>query len=234
MLINAHKRGVHVRVITDDTRLSNDWVTLLRAAGITVWTDSIATGRSSYRHNKFALRDCADEDPSNVLLWVASYNPNRNELYADCALEIPNNVLCAAYQEEFNQMWSLSEPNPVPESARFHTAKHDCLTTHYFLINGHPFSPQNRVVDTIAALASQAVSEIFFAINSFTYDPLGDTMIALWNRGVTVAGTIDKAGANDPTSEYPRLRGWHIPILVDSIFFGNGVLPEKIMLIDST
>lgn len=236
-LINAHNRGVQVKVITDDSRLSNNWVTRLRTVGITVWSDSIATGRSSYMHNKFALRDCADEDPSNDLLWVASYNPNQNELYADCALEIPSSALCAAYQEEFNQMWGSAGPNPVPESARFHSAKQDRLTTHYFVINGHPaylyFSPQNQVVDTIAAFASRAESEILFAINSFTYDPLGDTMIALWNRGVTVAGTIDKAGANDPASEYPRLRSWHIPILVDSIPFGNGILHEKIMLIDS-
>lgn len=236
-LINAHNRGVRVRVITDDSRLSNDWVTRLRAAGITVWSDSIATGRSSYMHNKFALRDCADEDPSNDLLWVASYNANRNELFADCALEIPHTALCTSYLAEFNQMWGSSGPNPVPESARFHSAKQDGLATHYFVINGHPaylyFSPQNQVVDTIAAFTSRAESEIFFAINSFTYDPLGDTMIALWNRGITVAGTIDKAGANDPASEYPRLRSWHIPILVDSIPFGNGILHEKIMLIDS-
>ncbi|MGQ9678229.1 MAG: phospholipase D-like domain-containing protein [bacterium] len=237
-LINAHNRGVRVRVITDDVRLTNDWVTYLRAAGIPVWSDSVSTSRSAYMHNKFAIRDCADEDPTNDLLWVASYNPNRNEFYADCALEIPHANLCSAYLSEFNQMWGSAGFQPVAESAKFHSAKQDRLHNHYFDINGHPayvyFSPQNRIVDTIAAFTGRAQSEIFFAINFFTYDPLADTMIAHKNRGITVAGTIDKAGANDPASEYPRLRSWHIPILIDSVPFGNGVLHEKIMVIDST
>lgn len=236
-LINAHNRGVRVRVITDDARLNNTWVAYLRSAGITVWSDSASSGRSAYMHNKFAIRDFIDEDPTNDVVWVASYNANQNELSADCALEIPSTALCAAYLAEFNQMWGSAGANPVPESARFHNAKQDRLASHQFLINGYPaylyFSPQNRVVDTIAAIAGRARSELFFAINSFTYDPLGDTLIALWNRGLTIAGTIDKAGANDPASEYPRLRQWHIPILIDSIPFGNGVLHEKIMLIDS-
>ncbi len=237
-LINAHNRGVRIRVITDDSRRNNEWVAYLRAAGITVWSDSVSSERSAYMHNKFAIRDFADEDSTNDILWVASYNPNQNELFADCALEIPNSALGAAYLAEFNQMWGTTGPNPVPESARFHSSKQDFLPSHQFLINGYPaylyFSPQNRVVDTIAAFAGRARSEIFFAINSFTYDPLGETLIALWNRGLTVAGTIDKAGANDPASEYPRLRSWHIPILVDSVPFGAGVLHEKIMLIDSS
>ncbi len=236
-LIDAHNRGVKVRVITDNTRLDDHWVNELRNAGITVWSDSGTPYSSAYMHNKFAIKDLGDTDSTNDALWVASYNPNLNELAADYALEIPDSRLTRAYLSEFNQLWGSTGSIPNPDSARFHIGKSDNLLTHRFFINGYPaylyFSPQTPVVDTITAFTARAENTILFAINSFTYNPLGDTMIHLWQEGIVIAGTIDKAGANHPASEYPRLRTRHIPILIDSVPFGNGILHEKIIVIDS-
>jgi phosphatidylserine/phosphatidylglycerophosphate/cardiolipin synthase-like enzyme len=234
-LINAYQRGVRVRVITDDSRLNDVWVARLRAAGIAVWSDSGFSG-SDYMHNKFVVRDLADEDSTNDRLWTGSYNPNQDELNADFALEIDHSGLARAYRAEFNQMWGSAAGMPVPDSARFHSRKRDMLVTHRFLINGFPvevyFAPQDRLVDSITAQASRARQEILFTIFSFTYQSLGQALIERWGEGVRVAGVIDKSGANSPFSQYPVLREQNIPVLIDSVPFGTGVLHEKLMVID--
>jgi len=236
-LIAAHNRGVRVRVITDNTRLDDPWVQFLRGSGVVVWSDSASSNSSLYMHNKFAIRDLADTDSTNDWVWTGSYNPNAEETNADCAIEIPSTELAQAYYAEFRQMWGGDSPFPNPESSFFHNSKQDRLTSHRLLVNGQPaylyFAPQDRVVDTIAAVVGRAQQLVMFAINSFTYDALADSMRSRWNAGVTVAGTIDKAGANEPGSEYPRLRQWHIPLLIDSVPYGTGMLHEKIMVIDS-
>lgn len=237
-LIEVHSRGVALRVITDNARLQNQWVMDLRAAGVPVWSDSIGPNSAAYMHNKFAIRDAADADTSDDIVWLATYNPNVNEVHADCALELPGPALARLFQLEFNQMWGDTGRLPNPQLARFHTGKRNVLPTRTANVCGTTvrvfFGPQDRIVDTITALVSQSAREVFFAINSFTYDPLGDAMHNIWQSGRWVGGTIDRAGALDPNSEFPRLRDWGIPILVDSFPAGNGTVHEKFMVIDSS
>lgn len=235
-LIAARNRGVQVRVITDDSRLDDDWVASLRSNGIPVWSDSGFPGAGYYMHNKFVVRDLGDNDSTNDRLWTGSYNPNQNELNADFALEISHTGLARAYLAEFNQMWGSTGGQPERDSARFHSRKQDVLATHQFIIDGYPvnifFAPQDRVVDSITSLVNRARKDVIFTIFSFTYSALAQTLVERWNQGVKIAGTIDKSGANDPASQYPFLKNQGIPILVDSVPFGNGVLHEKMMLID--
>jgi phosphatidylserine/phosphatidylglycerophosphate/cardiolipin synthase-like enzyme len=237
-LIAAHNRGVQVRVITDNTRLNDSWVAFLRGSGIAVWSDSISNNSSNYMHDEFCARDLGDADSINDRTWVASYDPNENELAADCALEIPGTALARAYLAEFEQMWGGSGPLPNPTQARFHNSKTDVLATHEFAVNDRPaylyFSPQNRVVDTITAFTGRARREVAFAINAFTHDDLGDAMLDLWQRGSRVLGTFDQANAGDSASEYFRLRAGGVRVLIDSVPFGNKTLHEKIMVIDSS
>jgi hypothetical protein len=240
-LVNAHNRGIRLRIITDNTRVGRNpdpWVALLRAAGITVWSDSISHSSSNYMHNKFVIRDLADADSTNDWMWVASYNPNEGETHADCAMEIPEPALARAYLDEFNQMWGDTGMTPNPDSARFHEDKRDRLSTHEFSVNGSRarlyFAPNDRVVDTITALVSQAQREVGFAINAFTFDNLGAAMLGLFNDGKRVFGTFDRANGMDSASEYWHLRPAHVPVKIDSFPYGNGTVHEKIMVIDST
>ncbi|MCX7732121.1 MAG: phospholipase D-like domain-containing protein [candidate division WOR-3 bacterium] len=235
-LIRAHDRGVRVRVITDNSRMDDEWVARLRNADIPVWSDAGFPGETYYMHNKFAVRDLADDDSLNDLLWTGSYNPNQDELNADFAIEIAHSGIARAYLDEFNQMWGSSGGLPVRDSARFHSRKQDVLTVHRFLIEDCPvyvyFAPQDRVVDSITAWLRQARQEIFFVIFSFTYQPLGTVMIERRQNGITVLGVIDKSGANDPASQYPVLKSSGIPVLIDSVPFGSKVLHEKIVVLD--
>ncbi|MBM3315899.1 hypothetical protein FJY71_08720, partial [candidate division WOR-3 bacterium] len=114
-LISRRQAGIRIRVITDNSRLGDQWVAYLRGSGITVWTDSVGPNASAYMHNKFAIRDHDDVDTTNDRLWVASYNPNLDETFADHALEIPGPALCRAYLAEFNQMWGSAGRTPKPD-----------------------------------------------------------------------------------------------------------------------
>ncbi len=237
-LLAAHSRGVHVRVITDNRRLENTWVVQLRSAGVVVWSDSIGPHASNYMHNKFAVRDLADADSTNDRLWVASYNPNDGELRADCAIEIPHTGLAQAYRAEFEQMWGGSGPNPDPAYAVFHTGKTDVLATHRYELNGYTvevyFAPQDRPVDTIAARAAAAQRHLLFGVFSFTHDNLGIEMVRLWQDSVWVGGVIDRSGIRSQGTEYPRLLAAGVPVYEDSVPFGEKILHEKLMVIDST
>ncbi len=236
-LIRAHNRGVRVRVITDNTRLDDQWVAYLRGSGIIVWSDSGSSGSSNYMHHKFALRDLADADSTNDWLWNSSYNPNDGEVNADYALEVPSSELARAFRLEFEQMWGDTGSIPDPARARFHRTKTDVLPTHEFTVNGRRvrlyFSPQNRVVDTISSLAEQAGRELGFAVNAFTYDVLGLAMLDRHQHGITVFGTFDRANTGDPASQFWRLRPEGVPVLIDSYPFGSGTVHEKIMVVDS-
>ncbi len=237
-LLRAHGRGVALRVITDNARLNSQWVADLRSAGVAVWTDSIGPNSSGYMHNKFAIRDAADTDTADDITWVATYNPNTNELHADCALELPGPSLARLYRIEFEQMWGGPGPQPNPAAAKFHTGKRDLLPTHEATVAGVPvkvwFAPQDRVVDTITALVRRTAGQVFFACNAFTFDPLGDAMRDAWYAGRWVGGTIDRAAALDPNSEYPRLLGWGVPILIDSFLGSANQIHAKLMIVDST
>ncbi len=236
-IIDAHRRGVKVRIVTDNTRLDDPWVQQVRAEGIRVWSDSIGPSPDDLMHNKFAVRDLADDDSTNDWVWVASYNPNEGELRADCALEIPHSGLARAYRLEFEQMWGGTGPDPEPANAKFHSAKKDVQPTHQFLLDGYPacvyFSPQDRPVDTIARLTAQAQRHVLFGIFAFTHDGLGDAMIGRWQDSVWVGGVIDKSGLFAQGAEYPRLVANGIPVYEDSVPFGEKIIHEKIMVIDS-
>ncbi|MEO0078528.1 MAG: phospholipase D-like domain-containing protein, partial [candidate division WOR-3 bacterium] len=72
------------------------------------------------------------------------------------------------------------------------------------------------------------------AVNAFTYDALGLSMLSLHSRGIRVFGTFDRANTGDPASEFWRLRPAGVPVLIDSYPLGSGTVHEKIMVLDST
>ncbi|MBN2537077.1 hypothetical protein JXB37_02230 [candidate division WOR-3 bacterium] len=236
-LLAAHGRGVKLRVITDNTRLDNEWVAALRAAGVPVWTDSIGPGPNNLMHNKFCVRDDRDADTTDDFTWTASYNPNDGELRADCALQVPHAGIARAYLAEFEQMWGGAGDLPDPSRARFHGGKLDVQARHDFTLEGNPcrvyFAPQDRVSERITEVAAAARRHLLFAVFAYTWDPLGDAMIALWNRGGWCGGVYDKSGAYGQGSEFERLVNAGLEVYVDSVSFGERIVHEKLMVVDS-
>ena len=97
-VISAHKRGVVVRIITDDEKMADAGsdIELLMDAGVAVRTDS----SSAHMHHKFALVD-------RHTLVNGSFNWTRSasDYNQENILVTNEPLLVAAYLNEFESLW---------------------------------------------------------------------------------------------------------------------------------
>lgn len=103
VIIAAHRRGVHVQIITDNEKLYDDGsdIRSLARAGITIRVDNTP----NHMHHKFALAD------SKTVL-TGSYNWTRSAaLYNhENILATTNEPTVEAYQREFDALWEEMTP----------------------------------------------------------------------------------------------------------------------------
>ena len=103
-ILEAHDRGVAVRIVTDDDHglhdEVNDALRNLRAAGVPLVDD----GRSGLMHNKFMIMD-------GRRVWTGSWNYTVNGTYRNNnnALVIDSLSAAAAFQAEFDEMYDRAE-----------------------------------------------------------------------------------------------------------------------------
>ena len=95
-LIKAHKRGVKVRVITDNASLDKKMTALLKKEGIIVIGDNFPEndrGASYQMHNKFMILDGREETSKEVpIVWTGSFNINDKYASKDANNVIVNNT----------------------------------------------------------------------------------------------------------------------------------------------
>lgn len=103
-ILEAHQRGVAVRIVADDDHgLHDDKNAALRdlqAAGVPVVDD----GRSGLMHNKFMILD-------GSTVWTGSWNYTVNGAYRNNnnVLVMNNRTAAGAYQREFDEMFERGE-----------------------------------------------------------------------------------------------------------------------------
>lgn len=219
-LIEAKKRGVDVRIVTDDeTREDDDErediYKNLKKAGIPIVDDE----RGALMHNKFVVVD-------GRLVWTGSMNFTINGVYRNNnnAVLIDSPELAKNYTVEFNEMFEDGEFGPSSPS---NTPKP------VLNIAGHRvesyFASEDDVMGKIAAELKKAKSSIRFMAFSFTEDSLGDILREKAKEGVLVQGVFETTGSETEYSEYPRLKRAKIDVLQD----GNpGVLHHKVFIVD--
>jgi phosphatidylserine/phosphatidylglycerophosphate/cardiolipin synthase-like enzyme len=106
-ILEAHRRGVRVRVITDDEKAfdAGSDIHKFRAAGIPVKVDDVPgpgeSGLTGHMHHKFAIFD-------GTRLVNGSYNWTRGA--ADCnyenVVDSADPKLVAAFAAEFERLWN--------------------------------------------------------------------------------------------------------------------------------
>jgi phosphatidylserine/phosphatidylglycerophosphate/cardiolipin synthase-like enzyme len=215
-LINAHRRGVQVRVVMDNEYLDKPEVEELVKAGIPLLSDN----RPALMHHKFVVLD-------RQLVCTGSMNFTINDAYFN-----DNNLICIQstelaenYLREFDEMFvneqfgSASRPDtPFPEielaGARLWTY----------------FSPDDGVEEQLLGWIDAAEEKIDLMAYAFTLDSLGEALIRSARRGVQVRVVLDssQARANIGT-EYDNLLQAGIPVRLD----GNPrQMHHKVILID--
>lgn len=144
-LANAARRGVRVRVITDDSNRDRSprfnipfWDTLRKAgiysmddAGTVYHPNGEITFQSekipnagAIMHHKFAVIDVLDANPNDDYVWTGSmnltYTGNWN---TNVTFVVKDNGIAKAYNDEFEEMWGSKKAEPNPNKANFHQNK---------------------------------------------------------------------------------------------------------------
>lgn len=218
-IIDAHDRGVTVRVVTDDEHgIEDDDSTLteLELAGIPIVDDD----RSALMHNKFMIMD-------GITVWLGSMNYTVNGVYRNNnnAISLRSRRAVEVYQAEFNEMFERHEFGP--RSAPTNTGN--------FTQDGVPiqiyYASENEVIDVLLSEIANAQTTIRFMTFSFTRDDLGEAVIARAEAGVDVQGVFETTGSKTQYSEMPGMFCAGLDVRQDG---NNGILHHKVFIIDET
>jgi phosphatidylserine/phosphatidylglycerophosphate/cardiolipin synthase-like enzyme len=218
-LINAHRRGVKVRVVTESDNMDSvaTKIPALKEAGIPV----IGDRREGLMHNKFTVIDSME-------VWSGSMNYSANDAYLsdNNLIRIRSTQLAEDYITEFNEMF---EQDLFGADARFATP-HPRVNVNGTEIEVY-FSPDDRVASRIVDRIASAQESIYFLAYSFNSEKISNAMLARAHAGVTLAGVFDKtqAAANKNSSEYDPLRLVGLDVWLDA---NPKNMHDKIILID--
>jgi phosphatidylserine/phosphatidylglycerophosphate/cardiolipin synthase-like enzyme len=215
-LIEAHRRGLNVRVVTESDNLDEPEIQELEEAGIPVLGDR----REGLMHHKFAVID-------HLEVWTGSMNYTTTDVYLNDnnLVRMRSSRLAEDYTVEFEEMFVDDRFGP---SSQQNTP--DTTVT----VDGTPlevyFSPDDGTQDRLLDLIQAAESSIDFMVYSFTSDEIADAVIARAAEGVQVRGVLEEAQyESNIGTEYDRLRAAGLDVWLD----GNPRnMHHKVMIID--
>ena len=181
-LVEAVKRGVKVRCVTDTDNVNESGITALKAVGVPVVDDQ----RQPIMHNKFMVFD-------NKSVWMGSmnftencaYRNNNNGIYIDDARIAENYATKFKWlfvDHKFGGPVKQKEkiPNPVVRLAD------GTIMENYFSAHDHI---ANHIIEHLQT----AKSSIHFLAFSFTHKGMGQAMLDRAKTGVPVQGVFEKS-----------------------------------------
>lgn len=221
-LLDAHRRGVEVRWVTDDEYgLGHDnepghgQFGRLAAAGIPVRSDA----GTALMHNKFWIFD-------NQTVWTGSTNitfngtqrNNNNVLIFDSA------AVAEIYTREFEEMWA----------GQFGAGSPSRVGAQAVELDGAPveilFGPEDQVADRLTQLILDAQDNIKFMAFSFTHDGMGAALQQKAQELGAVQGIFE---ARSSTTEHSELTRLHCQSSAEIRTDGNpAIMHHKVIIID--
>jgi phosphatidylserine/phosphatidylglycerophosphate/cardiolipin synthase-like enzyme len=215
-LLDAHRRGVEVRVVIDSDYLEGKEVQELVAGGISVLGDR----REGLMHDKFAVIDGQE-------VWTGSMNLTVNDAYRNNnnLIRIRSAQLAENYTTEFEEMFLSDRFGPGSPA----DTPHPMITIDTTRVENY-FSPDDGVAARLVRLLNGAQESIYFLAYSFTSDALAQAMLERARSGVTVAGVMEATqSASNFGSEFDRLVSAGLGVYLD----GNPRnMHHKVLIID--
>ncbi len=217
-LLNAHDRGVQVRMVMESDNLDRSDPQKLLEAGIPILGDR----REGLMHNKFVVID-------NSEVWTGSTNFTDSGAYGDNnnMIRIRSVKLAENFTKEFEEMFIDDKfgDNVVPETPNPRVT-----------IDGTPidiyFSPDDGVQVNFVELVENAQESIYFMAFSFTADEIGNAVRARAADGVTVAGVMDTEQVNSNVgTEFDAFKQAGLDVYRDA---NPGQMHHKVMIIDES
>ena len=177
-LLDAHQRGVTVRVVTESDNMDEVEVQQLIDGGIPVLGDR----RESLMHNKFVVIDGAE-------VWTGSMNFTTTGTYHNdnALIRIDSTRLAENYTSEFEEMFIEDH---FGDDVVLNTP-HPSLNINGVQVETY-FSPDDGVANRIDELIASAQDSIRFMAYSFTSDPISKAILGRVNQGVTVSGVFEE------------------------------------------
>ena len=214
-LIDAHRRGVRVRIVCESDYAGNPDMLALQEAHIPIVPDH----RSGFMHNKFLVAD-------GERVWTGSFNATDNGAFRNNnnAVILHSAELSENYEMEFEEMFQQKAFGPRSPSSTPHTFVKlpNADISNYF-------SPEDDPDEKILRYLKLARKRIRFLAFSMTDDRIGRILAEKHREGVDVQGVLESRGSGLQYSELGRLRKAGVPVLTD----GNKyILHHKVMIID--
>jgi phosphatidylserine/phosphatidylglycerophosphate/cardiolipin synthase-like enzyme len=219
-LLDAHARGVRVRIVTDlQDGFEDEETTLdqLVAAGISIVTDT----RTALMHNKFTIID-------STFVWMGAMNYTINDTYRNNnnSIVLRSRQAVENYQAEFDEMFIDRQFGPRSPSDTPNVS---------FVQDGIPieiyFAAEDDVVPAILREINAANQSIRFMAFSFTLDSLAQAMITRSMAGVDVSGIFENVGSETQFSELRPMFCAGLEVRQDGNPF---VLHHKVIIVDNT
>ena len=215
-LIDAHRRGVAVRVVMESENMDRSDPQKLVEAGVPLVGDR----REGLMHNKFVVVDRSE-------VWTGSMNFTDGGAYSDNnnLVRIQSTQLAENYTSEFEEMFlsdiygseqGVGTPNPV-------IRVNDVRLDNYF-------SPDDGTAQRMSELLNNASESIHFMAYSFTNDEFGQILIQKAANGLEVSGVMEAEQVNsNQGTEYDPLSQAGIDVRLD----GNPeLMHHKVFIID--
>lgn len=223
-LIAAHDRGVQVRLVTESDNADRETLIGLQEAGISVFEDENDSG---VMHDKFAVID-------RQWVWTGSWNLTDNGTYRNNnnAVLLASTALAGNYTAEFEEMvagqFGATSPADTPNPRVIITAETRGGQRRRAQVENY-FAPEDQVAGEIIAEIEAAQDRIRFLAFVFTSEAIVDAMLERSQAGVVVQGVVEERNADQPHSQYDRLRAALHDILTD----GNPyIMHHKAIIID--
>jgi len=206
-LIDAHKRGVKIKIFTDDKKVRSKRYRYLASQGINIRNDK---NSKAIMHNKFLIID-------QKLVWLSSANYTVYSFYRnyDNFIRIEDRDIARYYSRKFDSLYYRY---------RFiHRPFREGKVSIYF-------SPEHNFKEHLLKAIKKSKSSIKFLAFAFTDRDIAYALINAQKRGVKIQGVYDKA-QNDyqKYSTYKMLKNHRMAVKLDK---NRYKLHSKVFIID--
>lgn len=215
-LINAHKRGVQVRMVMESGNMDRSDPRALIEAGIPIVGDN----SDGLMHDKFMVIDRSE-------VWLGSMNFTDSGTYDDNnhLMRILSTKIAANFTTEFEEMFNdkLFGPNIRTQTPN------PSITLDGTKIETY-FSPDDGVLNALAPVVNSAEESLYFLAFSFTSNDLGDIVRAKDAAGLTVRGVMeDEQVKSNQGTEYDPFKQAGLNVRIDGL---DGQMHHKVFIID--
>lgn len=215
-LIEAHRRGVLVRVVTETDYVEETAVRRLQDVDIPVVDDD---GREGSMHHKFVVID-------ERYVWTGSYNMTYNGAYRNNnnVIFIDSVPLAYNFTQEFRELFLQMR---AEKSSGALVVYPEVVLSDGTQVSTY-FSPENDIISLLLKEIESAKKSIHFMAFSFTQDALSSAMQNRFESGVAVQGVFEERQVNRH-SEYEKMKAEGLPVVQD----GNpGAMHHKVIVVD--